>query len=58
LLRKIFEVYYENDVTDLPYSPDVSDYLLSEVNLFLKLVLEFCESEIIPEGVNGAVICD
>jgi hypothetical protein len=35
LLRKFFEVYYENDVTDLPYSPDVSDYLLSEVNLFL-----------------------
>lgn len=35
LMRKIFEVYYENDVMDLPYSPDVSDYLLSEVCLVI-----------------------
>ncbi|XP_073114816.1 RNA polymerase II C-terminal domain phosphatase-like 2 isoform X2 [Elaeis guineensis] len=30
LLRKIFELCYENDILDLPYAPDVSDYLMSE----------------------------
>ncbi|KAF3334126.1 RNA polymerase II C-terminal domain phosphatase-like 2 isoform X1 [Carex littledalei] len=48
LMRKIFEVYYENDAMDLPYSPDVSDYLLSE---------EYNGKDApIPEGINGAEV--
>ncbi|KAJ4795788.1 C-terminal domain phosphatase-like protein [Rhynchospora pubera] len=48
MLRKIFEVCYESDVTDLPYSPDVSDYLLSE---------EYNSKDApIPEGINGAEV--
>lgn len=30
LMRRIIELHYENDMSDLPYSPDVSDYLMSE----------------------------
>jgi len=33
LMRRIFELCYENDTLDLPYSPDVSDYLMSEVQV-------------------------
>ncbi|KAG0498721.1 hypothetical protein HPP92_003412 [Vanilla planifolia] len=30
LLRRIFELRYENEVAELPCAPDVSDYLMSE----------------------------
>jgi hypothetical protein len=31
LLRKVFELFYENGLLDLPYAPDVGDYLVCEV---------------------------
>lgn len=33
LLRKVFELMYENEFLDLPYAPDVGDYLVCEVTL-------------------------
>lgn len=34
LLRKIFEISYEDEIVNLPYAPDVGDYLISEVCFF------------------------
>lgn len=31
LLRKIFELSYEDEMSNLPSPPDVSNYLISEV---------------------------
>jgi len=33
----VFELYYENGLLDLPYAPDVGDYLVCEV-----LILWIC----------------
>jgi len=30
----VFELYYENGLLDLPYAPDVGDYLVCEVLIF------------------------
>jgi hypothetical protein len=38
LLEKVNELMYENDVLDLPYTPDVGDYLqrrVSSCNLYI-----------------------
>lgn len=32
LLQRIPDVFYEDDIIDLPSAPDVSNYLISEVN--------------------------
>lgn len=34
LLRKISEIFYEDEVVNLPSAPDVSNYLMSEVFIF------------------------
>lgn len=31
LLRRISEIFYEDEVVNLPPAPDVSNYLMSEV---------------------------
>lgn len=42
LLRKICEIFYEDEVVNLPSAPDVSNYLMSEVFIYklFKLQLE------------------
>lgn len=51
LLRKIFELCYENDIPDLPYAPDVSDYLMSEDT---NVVPNSNRDVPISEGMNGS----
>ncbi|XP_072997393.1 RNA polymerase II C-terminal domain phosphatase-like 2 isoform X1 [Typha latifolia] len=51
LLRKIFELCYENETTDLPYAPDVSDYLISEDT---NAVLNNNKDVPMSEGMNGS----
>jgi hypothetical protein len=35
LFKKVYELCYENELLDLPYAPDVGDYLICEVVMFL-----------------------
>ncbi|KAK9159048.1 hypothetical protein Scep_005622 [Stephania cephalantha] len=51
LLRKIYELFFEDEVSSLPYAPDVSDYLMSEDTLFVP-------NGLLPisEGMNGAEV--
>jgi hypothetical protein len=37
LLKTVDELMYENDVLDLPYTPDVADYLQQRVFFLLPL---------------------
>ncbi|GMI81049.1 carboxyl-terminal domain (ctd) phosphatase-like 2, ECERIFERUM11 [Hibiscus trionum] len=46
VLRKLSEVFYEDEVVNLPLAPDVSSYLMSE------------EASFAPNGNNGAPICE
>jgi hypothetical protein len=39
LLKTVDELMYENDVLDLPYTPDVADYLQQRVFFFATFVL-------------------
>ncbi|KAK9124472.1 hypothetical protein Sjap_014074 [Stephania japonica] len=48
---KIFELFFEDEVANLPYAPDVSDYLMSEDTLFVPN-----GSLPISEGMNGAEV--
>lgn len=44
LLRRISDIFYEDEVASLPCAPDVSNYLISEVckyNLSLNPTVEF-----------------
>ncbi|KAG0540218.1 hypothetical protein BDA96_03G390100 [Sorghum bicolor] len=50
LLRKVFELYYENGLLDLPYAPDVGDYLVCEDTNF---VPGNKDQAPIPEGMRG-----
>ncbi|OEL33613.1 RNA polymerase II C-terminal domain phosphatase-like 2 [Dichanthelium oligosanthes] len=52
LLRKVFELYYENGLLDLPYAPDVGDYLVCEENF----VPSNKDQAPIPEGMRGAEV--
>jgi hypothetical protein len=36
ILPRINEVRYEDEMDDIPSAPDVSNYLISEVNYFIK----------------------
>lgn len=40
LLRRISEIFYEDEVVNLPSAPDVSNYLMSEVCAFELLDLQ------------------
>ncbi|PIA32170.1 hypothetical protein AQUCO_04500043v1 [Aquilegia coerulea] len=53
LLGKIFELCYEDEVASLPYSPDVSDFLMAEDTVF---VPNGNKDLPIPEGMNGAEV--
>lgn len=53
LLRKVFELYYENGLLDLPYAPDVGDYLVCEETNF---VPNNKDQAPIPEGMRGAEV--
>lgn len=33
LLQKIYDIYHEDDIKDIPSPPDVSNYLVSEVSV-------------------------
>ncbi|MBA0706891.1 hypothetical protein Golax_018975 [Gossypium laxum] len=46
VLRKMSEVFYEDEVVNLPLAPDVSNYLMSE------------EASFASNGNNGAPICE
>ncbi|KAK8371613.1 hypothetical protein V6Z11_A01G254600 [Gossypium hirsutum] len=46
VLRKMSEVFYENEVVNLPVAPDVSNYLMSE------------EASFASNGNSGAPICE
>jgi hypothetical protein len=41
LLQKIPEIFYEDDIKDIPSPPDVSNYLVSEVSLEKNCLLRF-----------------
>lgn len=53
LLRKIFELCYEDEVAALPYSPDVSDFLISEDTVF---VPNGNKDAPIPDGMSGSEV--
>ncbi|KAL2930511.1 RNA polymerase II C-terminal domain phosphatase-like 2 [Bienertia sinuspersici] len=53
LLRKIFELSYEDEMSDLPSPPDVSNYLISEETGF---VANGNTSAPMTEGISGAEV--
>ncbi|XP_010256579.1 PREDICTED: RNA polymerase II C-terminal domain phosphatase-like 2 isoform X5 [Nelumbo nucifera] len=53
LLRKISELRYEDEVINLPYAPDVSNYLMSEDAGFVQNANRDIP---ISEGTNGAEV--
>uniref|UniRef100_A0A0E0FVY2 protein-serine/threonine phosphatase n=2 Tax=Oryza TaxID=4527 RepID=A0A0E0FVY2_ORYNI len=53
LLRKVFELMYENELLDLPYAPDVGDYLVCEDTNFAPNNKDVAP---IPEGMSGAEV--
>ncbi|MQL77814.1 hypothetical protein Taro_010205 [Colocasia esculenta] len=53
LLRKTFELYYENDIVDLPFTPDVSDYMMTEDSAVMP---NGNREAPIPEGMSGAEV--
>ncbi|ONM59434.1 hypothetical protein ZEAMMB73_Zm00001d022054 [Zea mays] len=53
LLRKVFELYYENGLLDLSYAPDVGDYLVCEDTSF---VPGNKDQAPIPEGMMGTEV--
>ncbi|XP_043723857.1 RNA polymerase II C-terminal domain phosphatase-like 2 [Telopea speciosissima] len=53
LLRRIFELYYEDDALNLPNPPDVGSYLMSEDTGF---VPNGNRDAPIYEGINGAEV--
>ncbi|XP_062226562.1 RNA polymerase II C-terminal domain phosphatase-like 2 isoform X4 [Phragmites australis] len=53
LLRKVFELAYENELLDLPYAPDVGDYLVCEDTTFVPINKDHAP---IPEGMRGAEV--
>ncbi|WVZ68098.1 hypothetical protein U9M48_017086 [Paspalum notatum var. saurae] len=52
LLRKVFDLHYENGLLDLPYAPDVGDYLVCEDTNFVPSK----DQAPIPEGMRGAEV--
>ncbi|CAD6235877.1 unnamed protein product [Miscanthus lutarioriparius] len=53
LLRKVFELYYENGLLDLPYAPDVGDYLVCEDTNFVPANKDQAPT---PEGMRGTEV--
>ncbi|XP_047081587.1 RNA polymerase II C-terminal domain phosphatase-like 2 isoform X1 [Lolium rigidum] len=53
LLKKVFELLYENELLDLPYAPDVGDYLVCEDTSFVPTNKDPAP---IPEGMSGAEV--
>uniref|UniRef100_A0A0D9V7Z2 protein-serine/threonine phosphatase n=1 Tax=Leersia perrieri TaxID=77586 RepID=A0A0D9V7Z2_9ORYZ len=53
LLRKVFELMYENELLDLPYAPDVGDYLVCEDTSFPPNNRDIAP---ISEGMSGAEV--
>ncbi|KAM0929276.1 hypothetical protein ACQ4PT_001717 [Festuca glaucescens] len=53
LLKKVFELLYENELLDLPYAPDVGDYLVCEDTNFVPTNKDPAP---IPEGMSGAEV--
>ncbi|VAH66070.1 unnamed protein product [Triticum turgidum subsp. durum] len=53
LLKKVFELLYENELLDLPYAPDVGDYLVSEDPNFPPSNKDPAP---IPEGMSGTEV--
>ncbi|KAL6614139.1 hypothetical protein ACP70R_036409 [Stipagrostis hirtigluma subsp. patula] len=53
LLRRMFELGYENGLLDLPYAPDVGDYLVCEDTNFAPSNKDYAP---IPEGMRGAEV--
>ncbi|KAF8717062.1 hypothetical protein HU200_026173 [Digitaria exilis] len=51
LLKRVFGLLYENGLLDLPYAPDVGDYLVCEDTNFLPN-----NQPPIPEGMRGAEV--
>lgn len=51
LLRRISELCFEDELVNLPFAPDVSDYLMSED---AGVVLNGNTDLPVPEGMNGA----
>uniref|UniRef100_R7W9E5 protein-serine/threonine phosphatase n=1 Tax=Aegilops tauschii TaxID=37682 RepID=R7W9E5_AEGTA len=53
LLKKVFELLHENELLDLPYAPDVGDYLVCEDPNFPQSNKDPAP---IPEGMSGAEV--
>lgn len=53
LMRRIFDLCYENEMLALPYSPDVSDYLITEDT---SVVPNNNKEVPVPEGISGSEI--
>ncbi|CAO2195313.1 unnamed protein product [Urochloa humidicola] len=53
LLKKVFELVYDNGLLDLPYAPDVGDYLVCEDTNFAP---NNKDQAPIPEGMRGAEV--
>ncbi|GJM92509.1 hypothetical protein PR202_ga08986 [Eleusine coracana subsp. coracana] len=52
VITKVYEVCYENELLDLPYAPDVGDYLVCEDTV----VASNKDNPPIPEGMRGAEV--
>ncbi|KAJ6822252.1 RNA polymerase II C-terminal domain phosphatase-like 2 isoform X1 [Iris pallida] len=53
LMRRIFDLCYENEMLALPYSPDVSDYLITEDT---GVVPNNNKEVPVPEGIGGSEV--
>ncbi|XP_020577669.1 RNA polymerase II C-terminal domain phosphatase-like 1 [Phalaenopsis equestris] len=56
LLRRVFELCYENEIPDLPCAPDVGDYLMSEAYLVAEPVQRQTQAtQGIPSDDDGSL---
>uniref|UniRef100_A0ACD5WLV5 Uncharacterized protein n=1 Tax=Avena sativa TaxID=4498 RepID=A0ACD5WLV5_AVESA len=53
LLKKVFDLTYENELLDLPYAPDVGDYLVCEDTNFVPINKDPAP---IPDGMSGSEV--
>ncbi|KAJ6835788.1 RNA polymerase II C-terminal domain phosphatase-like 2 isoform X1 [Iris pallida] len=53
VMGRIFDLYYENEILALPYSPDVSKYLITED---IGVILNNNKEALVPEGIIGSEV--
>lgn len=61
LMQRVSQIYYENEILDLPYSPDVRDYLMTVVRApsqllnTIMIVIVFIMGELMDYQDTGLV---